>query len=117
LYPLKLTDGAVADVKAIPKDRRNRLRSALLEILAEDPAGCSKPLQRELAGFRSFAHGAYRVVFRIFDDPRAIVIAGVGLRSPQSTDNVYRKLERLAAAGRLAQGMLASLRGFTDEGG
>jgi len=40
-------------------------------------------------------------------------VVGVGLRSPQSAENVYRKLEVLAKTGQLAQGMLFSLRGFT----
>lgn len=113
MYILKFTDDAVADIRTISKEQKNTLRKALLSELVPDPKGRSKALRKQLDGFRSFAHGEYRVVFKIFDDLRAIAVVGVGLRSPQSTDNIYRKLEKLAATGELAQGVLFSIRRFT----
>ncbi len=113
MYILKFTDAAVADVRAIPKGLRNLLRKALAGALARDPIGQSKELKRELAGFRSFAVKDYRVVFKIFEDLEVIAVVGIGLRAPHSRENIYRKLERLAAAGQLAQGVLSSIRRFT----
>jgi mRNA-degrading endonuclease RelE of RelBE toxin-antitoxin system len=114
VYVLKFTSSAVADIKAIiPKNLKGPLQKELLEKVADDPLGCSHELHQQLEGYRSFVWQQYRVVYKIFDDLKAVAIVGVGLRSPQSTENIYRKLEVLARTGKLAQGVLFSLRGFT----
>jgi mRNA-degrading endonuclease RelE of RelBE toxin-antitoxin system len=114
LYVLKFTKEAVADIKSIiPKHLKGPLKKDLGDKVAHDPIGCSKELQRELSGYRSFTFQEYRVVYRVFDELLAVAIVGVGLRSPQSADNIYRKLEVLARTGELAQGVLFSIRGFT----
>jgi mRNA-degrading endonuclease RelE of RelBE toxin-antitoxin system len=113
VYVLKFTSEAVADVKTIPKHLRGPLKKALEENVSQDPYGCAKELKRSLEGFRSFTWQDYRIVYRIFDDLRAVAVVGVGLRSPQSSQNVYRKLELLAQSGELAQGVLFSLKGFS----
>jgi mRNA-degrading endonuclease RelE of RelBE toxin-antitoxin system len=114
LYVLKFTSDAVADIKTIiPKHLKGPLQKELLEKVAADPVSRSHDLHGDLAGYRSFTWQQYRVVYKIFEDPPAVAVVGVGLRSPQSADNIYRKLEVLARTGRLAQGVLFSLRGFT----
>ncbi len=114
MYALKFTGNAVADIKTvIPKQLKNPLRKQLLKTVAVDPLGCSHELHGDLAGYRSFTWQDYRVVYKIFDDLKAVAVVGVGLRSPQSAENIYRKLEKLARTGELAQGVLFSLRGFT----
>ena len=111
---LKFTEDAVADIKAaISKNLRGSLKKALLESVARDPVGYSRELRGELEGYRSFKWQEYRVVCKIFPDLRAIAVAGVGLRTAESTGNIYRRLETLAKAGELAQGILFSIRGFT----
>jgi mRNA-degrading endonuclease RelE of RelBE toxin-antitoxin system len=114
VYVLKFTSDAVADIKTvIPKHLKGPLQKELLEKVATDPVGCSHELQEDLAGYRSFTWQEYRVVYKIYDDVLAIAVVGVGLHSPQSAENIYRKLEVLARTGELAQGVLFSLRGFT----
>ena len=114
MYVLKFTGHAVADVKTvIPKHLKGPLQKELLDKVAVDPVGCSHELHEDLEGYRSFTWQEYRVVYRVFEDLKAVAIVGVGLRSPQSTQNVYRKLEALVRTGKLAQGVLFSLRGFT----
>lgn len=114
MYVLKFTSEAVADVKAvIPKHLRGPLKKALSERVALDPIGCSRELREDLAGYRSFTWQEYRVVYQVFDDLKAVAVVGIGLRSPQSAENIYRKLETLARTGKLAQGVLFSVRGFT----
>ena|ERR1700732_718198 len=114
-YELKFTRDAVADLKTIiPKHLKGPLRKQLLAKVATDPVACSHELRQELQGYRSFTWQEYRVVYKIFDDIRAVAVVGVGLRSPQSSENIYRRLERLARTGELAQGVLFSLRGFTE---
>jgi len=48
--------------------------------LAADPHRIGKPLQRELAGHHSARRGAYRVVYRIDDDARSVVVVRVDHR-------------------------------------
>jgi addiction module RelE/StbE family toxin len=114
-YELKFTRDAVADLKTIiPKHLKGPLRKQLLAKVATDPVSCSHELHQELEGYRSFTWQDYRIVYKIFDDLRAVAVVGVGPRSAQSVESVYRRLERLARTGELAQGILFSLRGFTE---
>jgi mRNA-degrading endonuclease YafQ of YafQ-DinJ toxin-antitoxin module len=116
VYVLKFTGNAVADIKAvIPKHLKGPLKKELADKVMSDPLGCSHELQGDLQGYRSFTWQQYRIVYRVFDDLLAIAVVGVGLRSPQSTENIYRKLEILARTGELAQGVLFSIRGFTKD--
>ena len=112
MYAVKFTSAAVADVKAIPKNIRNSLKKALRGEFTKDSFGCSKELREPLEGFRSFHWESYRVVFMVDPDLEAVVVAGVGLRSPESAANVYRKLELLAATGKLAEQMQRTLFGI-----
>lgn len=116
MYVLKFTRNALIDIKTIiPKHMKGPLKSDLLKKVAADPLGCSRELQGTLDGYRSFAWQQYRVVYRVFEDLRAVAVVGVGLRSPDSTENIYRRLELLAQTGELVQGVLFSLRGFTTQ--
>jgi mRNA-degrading endonuclease RelE of RelBE toxin-antitoxin system len=116
VYVIQFTGGAIADIKTIiPKQLKGPLQKELLGKVATDPVAYSLELRNELAGYRSFPWREYRVVFRVFDDRRVVAVVGVGLRSPQSSENIYRRLERLARTGELAQGVLFSLRGFADK--
>ena len=113
MYVLKFTGEGLADINTIPKHLKGPLKRALLQKVAVDPTGCSHELQEELNGYRSFTWREYRVVYRVFDDLNALAVVGLGLRSAQSKENIYRRLETLARTGKLAQGLLFSLRGFT----
>jgi mRNA-degrading endonuclease RelE of RelBE toxin-antitoxin system len=113
VYVLKFSSEALADIKTIPKHFKGPLKKALLEKVGVDPMGCSHELHAELSGYRSFTWRDYRVVYRVFDDLKAVVVVGLGLRSAKSKENIYRRLETLVRTGKLAQGMLFSLRGFT----
>jgi len=115
-YVLKFTSGAVADIKTIiPRQLKGPLQKELLAKVTTEPVACSHELHNELAGYRSFPWREYRVVYKVFDDLRVVAVVGLGLRSAQSSENIYRRLERLARTGELAQGLLFSLRGFTEK--
>ena len=116
MYVLKFTRNALIDVKTIiPKHLRGPLKNDLLTKVARDPLGCSRELHGALDGYRSFVWQQYRVVYKVFENLLAVAVVGIGLRSANSTENVYRKLERFARTGELVQGVLFSLRGFTKE--
>ncbi len=115
MYVLRFTEDGLADIKGLPKSVKNSLKKALVKELAADPYGCSVELVEPLKGWRSFHGGKYRVVFKVYEDSRAIAIAGVGRRLPQSRSDIYRRLETLAAEGKLAENILRLFRGFSSE--
>lgn len=53
--------------------------------LADNPQRLSKPLRGDLDGYHSARRGDYRVVFRIDEDKRTVVVAGIRHR-----DHIYR---------------------------
>lgn len=108
MYVAKFTRDAANDVRSLPRNTRNALKKAFSTKLLRDPAGCSEELSEPLAGFHSFHFDAYRVVFRIYADLKAIAVVGVGKKGTPS--GVYERLEKLAAAGKLADSVLATLR-------
>ncbi len=58
----------------------------MLGPLTEAPILVGKPLQRELAGYRSARRGSYRVVYRLDEDEREILVVRIEHRS-----DVYRR--------------------------
>ncbi len=115
MYSLGFTSEAADNVRQLPKNVRNRLKTALTGEFAEDPVGCSLELREPLAEFRCFHWEKYRIVFKVEEKLGSVAIVGVGLRSPQSVTNVYRRLEALANTGKLAEQMqqaLVHIRGF-----
>ncbi len=99
------------DAKDLPKNVRNSIAKALKNKLVVDPLLCSEELREPLAGWRSFHCGKYRVIFKLYEQLKLIAVAGIGQHSAQPTRDIYRKLELLAKRGRLAEDMLAALRG------
>lgn len=53
--------------------------------LLEKPCVVGKPLTNELAGYHSARRGAYRVIYRISDEERAVHVVRIDHRS-----GVYR---------------------------
>ena len=112
MYLVQFTDDALVNVRSLPKNVRNRLREEIREKVAKDPYGCSKELREPLEGFRSFSSRDDRVIFKVYEDLRTIGVAGIGKRDPRSQADVYKKLHTLAAEGKLAEKVLATLRGL-----
>ena len=110
MYQVRFSAAAHADIKALPKNARNSLKKEILK-LAADPVGLSLELREPLRGFRSYHWRDCRVIFIVSVQLEAIAIAAVGKRVPGTQDDVYRKLERLASEGKLAERILAALRG------
>ena len=111
-YKIQFTADVLKDAKHLPKGVRNSLAKELKNKLAKDPLSCSEELREPLAGWRSFHCGKYRVIFKLYEEMKLIAVAGIGEHSSQPTRDIYRKLELLAKRGRLAEDILAALRGF-----
>lgn len=111
-YVIRFTDQGLEDVKALPKSVRNHLKKEILSRIGKDPIGCSDRLNRPLEKYRSCHIGDYRVVFYLAEDIRSVAIAGIGKHSQDTAKDIYKKLESLADQGKLAEKILATLRGF-----
>jgi mRNA-degrading endonuclease RelE of RelBE toxin-antitoxin system len=116
-YQIQFTADGLNDVKRLPKGVRNSIAKGLKNKLAIDPLSCSEELREPLAGWRSFHCGKYRVIFKLYEEMKLIAVAGIGAHSSQPTQDIYRKLEGLAKRGRLAENILAALRGFSRDKG
>jgi mRNA-degrading endonuclease RelE of RelBE toxin-antitoxin system len=111
-YKIQFTADGLKDAKNLPKGVRNSLVMEMKSKLAQDPLQCSEELREPLAGWRSFHSGKYRVIFKLYERMKLIAVAGIGQHSSQATQDIYRKLEVVAKRGRLAEDILAALRGF-----
>lgn len=112
-YEIQFTADGLKDAKDLPKGVRNSIAKGLKNKLARDPLSCSEELREPLAEWRSFYCGKYRVIFKLFEEMKLIAVAGIGAHSSQPTQDICRKLELLAKRGRLAEDILAALRGFS----
>lgn len=112
MYDIQFTDDGLQDVRALPRNIRNALGKAMKKELAPDPAPCSDELREPLQGWRSFHHGKYRVVFKVYKKERIIAVAGIGRHDKDEAKDIYRRLEAAAKRGKLAEQVLAALKGL-----
>ena len=113
MYRSQFTDDAKADIRALPKNIRNSLKKEFERIVHVDPRGCSEKLGGELGDFRSFHYEEYRIVFRVFEDIKAISVVGVGKKDADHHAEIYRQLETLARNGQLAATVLETYRSLS----
>jgi mRNA-degrading endonuclease RelE of RelBE toxin-antitoxin system len=113
VYSIQFTADGLKDAKNLPKNVRNSLAKDLRSKLAKDPEGCSEELREPLAEWRSFHSGKYRVIFKLYKELKIVAVAGIGKHAPQASQDIYRRLALLAKSGRLAEGILATLRSFS----
>ncbi len=113
MYCSKFTDEALADIKKLPKNVRNALKKEFEKKIHVDPVSCSEPLVGLLENYRSFHYGDYRVVYRVFEDIRAVSVVGAGKKDKSHQTDLYKKLEGLAKKGRLAEALLETYRSIS----
>jgi mRNA-degrading endonuclease RelE of RelBE toxin-antitoxin system len=109
VYRSKFTDDALRDVKSLLKNVRNALKKEFQKKIHVDPVGCSEPLTSDLEAFRSFHHGDYRVVYRVFEKLGAVAVVAIGKKDAGHQSGIYKRLEALAEKGKLAEAVLRSL--------
>jgi len=110
LYSSKFTSDAIEDVRALPKNARNRLKREFQKKIHQNPIDCSEPLIGPLAAFRSFHFLNYRVIYRVYEDLKVIAVVGIGKKDKAHFAEIYDRLERLAKSGKLADEFLRAIR-------
>ena len=87
-YELRVTGPAQRQLGRLPEGTAAAaVVEFMLTALVQNPHRVGGRLQRELAGLHSARRGAYRVIYEIDDDERAVVVLRIDHRS-----NVYRSL-------------------------
>lgn len=100
-YRVEITPTALEALETIT-DRRTRAAIVRrIDVLAEEPGKQGNSLRGELAGFCSVraAGQRYRVVYRIDEKERRVVVYLVGIRKEGSRQDVYVLAQRLVRRG------------------
>jgi mRNA interferase RelE/StbE len=111
LYAIGFTADARRDVQSLDGSIRKQLRKILEKKLAVHPTQHGKPLVGVLKGYWSHHFAAHRVIYRIYDDRRLVLVCAIGARRAAHASDVYKQFEALVEAGRTAQQILDALRG------
>jgi len=84
--PIRTTEEISTYIRTLHPALKKRIHNALEQIRMQPGEG--KPLQRELAGYRSFRIGKFRIIYRV--TTKEIEVAAVG---PRRT--IYEEITRL----------------------
>lgn len=78
LYEVDYLESVIdEDIAIIPKPIKKTIKRAIEERLIIDPVGFGKPLRYSLKGHRRLRVGDYRVVYRIQEDIRTILVVAI----------------------------------------
>ena len=113
MYLVKFSTEGLADVVALKKNEKNFLKKEIRDRLTKDPIANSSELHGALKEYRSAHIGAFRVIFKIYDELMSIAIVGIGKHDSSAKVDVYKRLEALVSQGQFAEQVMAVLRGFT----
>jgi mRNA-degrading endonuclease RelE of RelBE toxin-antitoxin system len=102
-FELRYTADAGRDIQALDGSVRNQLRKVLEKKLSVDPEGYGLPLRGLLAGYWKHEFAQHRVVYRFYREQHLVVICAVGARKQGDAEDIYRQLQAVAKAGRLAE--------------
>ncbi len=102
-YSIVFTDDAFGDVKALDGSIKARLKQFLTKKLAMDPQGYGLPLRSPLNLYWKHEFAAHRVIYRIYEEKRLVVICAVGPRKQGDAEDVYEQFQALAQTGKVAQ--------------
>ncbi|HKO05162.1 MAG TPA: type II toxin-antitoxin system RelE/ParE family toxin [Candidatus Acidoferrales bacterium] len=109
-YAILFTADAERDVHSLDGSVRKLLRKVLEKKLALDPQGDGIPLRAQLTGYWKHRFAAHRVIYRIYDDRKIVVVCAVGARRGQHALDIYKQLLAVAQTGRLAAQIAAALK-------
>jgi mRNA interferase RelE/StbE len=102
-YGIVVTPRARAMLEAITDRRVREKLASTIDSLESDPELRGKPLDDDLAGYRSVrAVGQrYRVIYRVERSAVVVVVVAAGIRKEGSREDVYRVAAKLIRLGLL----------------
>ena len=83
-----IDEEALDQFKVLPKAIQKTLGKAIKERLEIDPVSFGKPLRYSLKGHRRLRVGDYRIVYKINEDKKIVVIVAVDHRK-----DIYEQLD------------------------
>jgi mRNA interferase RelE/StbE len=81
VYKIEYLDSIREDLTRISKSSKEQIRKAIERKLAANPVEFGKPLQYSLNGLRRLRVGDYRVIFKIEEKHKTVLIVKIGHRS------------------------------------
>lgn len=84
-YRVEAAGSAHRDLRRLSGKVATAIVEFITGALARNPQRLSKPLRGDLDGYHSARRGDYRVVFRIDEDERTVVVVGIRHRA-----HIYR---------------------------
>jgi mRNA interferase RelE/StbE len=80
MYKIEYIETVTNDLSNISKGDKERIRKAIEKKLATNPIEFGKPLQYSLKGLRRLRVADFRIIFRIEEDIKAVLIVKIGHR-------------------------------------
>lgn len=78
MYSVEYLQNVVKDdIPALPKRFAQSIKRAIEERLAVDPIGFGKPLRYSLSGHRRLRVADYRIVYRVDDNKKIVIIVAI----------------------------------------
>lgn len=111
-YSIAFTSDAFRDIKSLDGSIKNKLKKALTKKLAVDPQRYGLPLRSPLNLYWTHKFAAHRVVYRIYEERRPVVVCAVGPRKQGDAADVYKQFQALAQTGKVAQQIAKVLGGL-----
>jgi mRNA interferase RelE/StbE len=80
VYKIEYLSSVREDFSSISKTNKEQIRKAIEKKLATNPIEFGKPLQYSLKGLRRLRVGDYRIIFKIEEEEKTVLIVKVGHR-------------------------------------
>ena len=109
-FEILFTPDAAADVKSLGGSIRNQLRKIPERKLATDPFAYGLPLRGPLSSFWKHQFANHRIIYRVYESQRIVVVCAVGARKEGDVEDIYRQLDAVINTGRLADQLATVLR-------
>ena len=78
MYEIEFLDDVLKnDMPVLPVTIKKRIQRAIRERLTVDPIGLGHPLRYSLKGYRSLRVGNYRIIYRIEQSERIVLIVSI----------------------------------------
>jgi mRNA-degrading endonuclease RelE of RelBE toxin-antitoxin system len=111
-YSIAFTGDAFKDVRALDGSIKDRLKKVAKKKLAVDPEGYGLPLRSPLHLYWKHEFAGHRVIYRIYEEKRLVVICAVGPRKQGDVEDVYAQFQALSQTGKVAQQIAEVLSSF-----
>jgi mRNA-degrading endonuclease RelE of RelBE toxin-antitoxin system len=101
-FQILFTKDAGAEIAQLDNSIKSRLKTILEKKVAVDPEGYGTPLRSPLTNYHKLEFAQHRVVYRIVENHKAVVVCSIGPRKAGDVEDVYKQLEPAIKTGKLA---------------